>query len=410
MKKATLILVTFLLAIFARDESNMPLSTQASLKENYSSAEMTIQATGMGRRDRDAVDDLYKSAVYFVLYNGTDPILNTDSEKLNFERIKESFFELPNINGYITWEADRVITSMRADLPDGRRGQGYKITKMVRVNRQKLIDDLVQQQIIVSHSELSADIGLPFIMVIPETPRGQTPLEVFDANPLAQQAAAVIESYLTARTYDVVVPRASEQLNDLATLQSELDGAQEDVSYQLALSLGADIYITFSGEVENNKASVVVKAFETTTARLLGTETGYSENRPGASEQALVEEALNGAINNVLSRVTQYWADDAERGLQYKIIFKVLDDFDADELEDIQFEIEDLMIDMFSESKENIITDETMDYLVWATQEEYNRSSRIYRALKSMMEDYANITRISINRKFILLGIEQPEF
>lgn len=405
--KKVLILLMLALSLFARDKSNMPISKQASLKENYSSAEVTIQATGMGRRDKQAVGDLQKAAVYFVLYNGTDPLLNTENAQLKFEPMKEAFFAIENISKYITWEATKVISTTKTRLPDGSRG--FKITKMLRVNRKLLNDYLVQNNVITSADALAEEIGLPFIMVIPETPKGETPLQVFEKNSLARTAAATVESYLTARKYDVVVPRASEQLNDLAVVQSELKGVEEDLSYQLALSLGADIYMMFSGTVENGKASIVLKAYETTTARLLGTETGYSERRPGATEAALVEEALNGAINNVLSRVKTYWMDDVKKGLQYKLVFKFMDDFSAQETEDIQFEISDLIDDMFSTSKENIIADKSMDYLVWAKKDEYKKSSSIYRSFKSELSDLAKISRITINKKFIVLGISQPE-
>lgn len=407
MKNGVLTLLILAMALFARDKSNMPISKQASLKEVYSSAEVTIQATGMGKKDKHAVGDLQKAAVYFVLYNGTDPILNTDAAKLKFEPMKENFFAIENITQYITWEASKVISATKVRMPDSKKG--FKITKMVRVNRKKLIDDLVQQGVIADREAIVEKIGLPFIMVIPETPKDKTPLEVFENNELARTAAGTIESYLTARKYDVVVPRASEQLNDLATVQSELKGAEEDISYQLALSLGADVYMVFSGSVENSKASVVLKAYETTTARLLGTETGYSERRPGASKAALVEEALNGAINNVLSRVNVYWLDDVKKGLQYKLVFKFIDEFGEDETEDIQFEISDLMEDMFSRSKENSISDKSMDYLVWAEKDEYKKASSIYRSFKSELSDLAKITRITINRKFVIMGIKQPE-
>jgi hypothetical protein len=388
--------------------SNLPLSKQASLVENYSSSEVTVQATGMGRRDRHALVDLRKAAVHFVLYGGTDPLLGTPEAKEKFENIEESFFEDTNVASYITWESDRVVSSADTRLPDG--GRGVSITKHVRVNRERITEFLVSQDIIMSRKELAEEIGLPMIMVLPEVPEGQTPIEVFDSNPLARQAAGAIESHLTAKQYDVVVPRAQEQISDLTAIQSSLEGGEEDLSYQLALSIGADVYIVFSGKVENDKATVVIRAYETTTARLLGTETGYSERRPGASRQALTEEAVNGAISNVLNRVNNYWRDDMERGLQYKIIFRFSEDIDPYEREDIQFEIMDLMSSNFTRYNENVVTDHTMDYLAWAPKETYERASDIYRDFRGALRDYARVNRITLNRKLIVIGIEAPQF
>lgn len=422
MRKIAAVSVMMLLMVwnvsFAKKKSNLPLSKQASLVESYSPSEVTIKATGLGgktgffRNDRvkNAMLDLKKAAVYFVLFNGTDPLLSTQDSKDKFSGIAEEFFKDLNVNKYISWESDKVISSVNTTLPDKEKGK--KITKMVRVNKKALTDYLVSQNIMVSQSELASAIGLPFIMVIPETPKGQTPLQVFDKNPLAKQAAAAIESYLTARKYDVVVPRASEQLNDMTKMQSEIKGAEEDVSYQLALALGSDIYIVFAGTVDpgsgGSKASVSVKAYETTTARLLGTETGYSKTRPGP-KAPLVEEAVNDAIDKVLARVKNYWMDDVKKGLQYKLIFKMMGEFDEDEAEEIQEEVSDIMDEVFALSKENIVSDKTMDYLVWAKKDEFKKASKIYRHFKKKMEKTAKLKRININKKLIIIGVEEPE-
>ena len=388
--------------------SNMPLSTEASFMESYSASEVVIKATGLGKDEdvRRADRDLIRSAVYFLLYNGTDPMLNTPEAKARFENIKEKFFDENHIRMFISWEADKVISQRRTKLPNG--DEVLKRVKMVRVNTAKLREALVKENIILSVAQIKDDIGLPFIMVIPESPKGQTPIEVLDKNPLAKHAAATIESYLTAKKYDVVVPRAAEQLNSLNQLQLDAKGIDEDMGYQLALSLGSDIYITFAGEVVGGKASVSVKAYETTTARLLGTETGYSATRPGTAMQPLVEEAVGDAINKVLQRITNYWIDDLKKGLQYKVIFNVTGSFSEDEIEAIQEDISILIDEEFAKAKENIVSAKTMDYLVWARNDEFKRGSQIYRFFKKKMAKRAKIKQININRKLLILGIENP--
>ncbi len=410
------VLFAFSTVMAKKKKSNLPMSNQASFVESYSSAEVTIKATGLGDKNgwfrddnKNATLDINKAAVNFVLYNGTDPLLNTLDAKSKFKEVAEEFFDGINVNQYISWTADKVIKNVKTRLPNGKKGR--KITKMVRVNKKALTEYLVNKGIIMSREDLAASQGMPFIMVIPETPKGQTPLEVFDSNPYAKHSAAVIESYLTARQYDVVVPRASEQLNSMVQMQGELKGAEEDMSYQLALSLGSDVYIVFSGQVtpasHGSKASVSVKAYETTTGRLLGTETGYSKTRPGPGEP-LIEEAISDAIDKVLARVTNYWTADLKKGLQYKLIFKVLGEFDEDELEDIQDDISDLIDEQFDLNKENIVTDKTMDYLVWAKKDDYKKASKIYRMFKKKVKS-ARIRKVNINRKLIILSINEAE-
>lgn len=392
--------------VFSGNASNLPISKQATLVEVYSSSEISLNVTGLGKNEKSAFSDLQKAAVWFTLYNGTDPLLNNNQAKARFEQYKEEFFDLGNVSKFITFEAQKVILSTKTTLPDKKKG--FKVIKNIRVNVSAIRSELENLGVLVNKDILTAQIGLPFIMVIPETPKGQTPLQVFDSNPLARQAAGVIESFLTARKYDVVVPRAAEQLNDLASIQTELKGS-EDISYQLSLALGADVYISFSGNVQQNKATVIVKAYETTTARLLGTETGYSAARPNVAQEALVEEAINGAIQNVLARITAYWQDDIKRGSQYKLIFNVTANFSPKQIQDLQFEVSDLIEGMFSSSKENIIADRTMDYLVWAKNSEYSKASNIFRDIRSRLADKADVVRITLNRKLIVLGLDNPQ-
>ena len=89
-------------------DSTLPVSQQATFVETYSPSEVTIQATGLGKNDKEAIIDLRKCAVNFVLSLGTDPLLNTEGAKAQFGGIAEEFFEPRNVDKYISWEADRV--------------------------------------------------------------------------------------------------------------------------------------------------------------------------------------------------------------------------------------------------------------------------------------------------------------
>jgi hypothetical protein len=383
--------------------SNLPTSREASFMESYSSSEVMIKATGIGQGVEASNDDLLRSAVYFVLNGGTDPLLASSEAKNKFKVLEDKFFEIDNIRKYITWEAQKVSGQKKIK----RDGEKFlKRSKTVRINKKALTEYLSSNGVIMSQDALAEAVGLPFIMVIPEVSKGQTPMQVLDANPLAKHAAATIESYLTAKQYDVVVPRASEQLNDVAQLSAEIKGAEEDVAYQVALSLGSDVYIVYAGRVQDGKASVSVKAYETTTARLLGTETGYSKTRPGTPMEPLVEEAIGDAINKVLQRVTNYWNKDVKIGIQYKMIFKMIGEFDEDETEEIQEQISDLFDDAFYRSKENVVTDKTMDYLVWAKKDDFKKASKIYRFFKKKMKKTAKIRKININKKLIIMSVD----
>jgi hypothetical protein len=396
-----IMLASSIMSVQAGKDSNLPVSQQATFVETYSPSEVTIQATGLGKNDKEAIIDLRKCAINFVLSLGTDPLLNTEGAKSQFSGIAEDFFVPQNVDKYISWESDKVVSALKSRLPNGK--EGMKITKAVRVNKKLLTDDLISKGIIKSREELADAIGMPTIMVIPETPKGQTPLEVFDKNPLAKHAAAVIESYLTARKYDVLVPNAMDQINEMTKLQGEVKGVEEDPGYQLALALGSDVYIVFAGMVySSNKVTLQLKAYETTTGRLLGTETGYSASRPGPAEP-LVEEAVNSAIDKVLQRLINYWQDDVKKGIQYKLVFKSISGSIDEAIKD---KISDVMEESFALSKENVVSDKTLDYNVWAKKGDYNKSSKIYRHFRDALKSTAKLSQININKKLIIIGVE----
>jgi hypothetical protein len=402
-------------AAAADQGSNLPQLKQASFIESYSPTEWMIRAAGIGsgskkQQEMNALDDARKSAVYFVLYMGTDPLLTTPEEKQRFALIEEQFFSSSNIMKYIAWESEEY--SQRVKTPDGK---SLKIEKTFRVNVGQIKDDLIARGVMMATTDLTAELGNPQLLVIPEVPKGGNPLEEIQQKPAVKQAARVIESYLTARRYEVIVPEQQDFLNNYGEIMQLIKGVGEDLSYKIALAIGSDVYITYSvtidkryvGSTENKKASVSVRAFETTTARLLGTETGYSYERP-ASDEVVTEEAIHDAIDKVLSRINAYWKEDLQRGVQYKIIFNITGSFDKSQLETIQDAVSDVLSSVANRTKENIATDQTMDYLVWAKPAQYSKARDLYRTMRdefAAMVKFAALERQQLNRKLLLLAI-----
>ena len=157
---------------------------------------------------------------------------------------------------------------------------------------------------------------------------------------------------------------------------------------------------------------VVVRAYETTTARLLGTETGYSQARKGEI-MVSIEEAMNGAIDNVLSRLINYWENDLKDGVQYKLVVSISTEFDEDEAESISFAFMDAVEEISNKSKENIATTQTLDYLLWCDPGKYDKSTKVYRYLKKQFGNFvedegvtATLRKINVNRKMILLKVD----
>ena len=420
MSYKIIIFIFFSYSIF----SQSPNSKQALLIETISSSEVMIEATGIyngvGKRDRHkkkdakknglvrALEDAKRTAIYFLLFGGTDPLLKDREEQNNFQKYESFFYNIKNISKYITYEDSKLIKKINID-----GGKGLKIVKRFKINKKILRSDLEIKNVIKTRFDLVSQLGNPLILVLPSVKKGESPINILLEDLTYRHAASVIESYLTSRQYDVVVPEQMEALEALNTAQLELGDREDDYAYQLALSIGSDIYIEFSGIEEKagygtNKYAANVRAYETTTSRLLGAETGYSQARKG--ELLLcVEEAMNDAVDKVLSRITSYWKEDLSQGVQYKLVLNMASDFDEDQIEEIQFVLMDVIEKMTNKSKENILTSQTMDYNIWCDPREYNKSSKVYRNLKKSFksEDVeGSINKININRKMILLKVD----
>ncbi len=397
-----------LFSTVSNSQKNLPISREATFIESYSPTEVTIRASGIGKNNAQAEIDGRRSAVYFVLIGSTDPILQTNEERMAFEKVQDEIFDENNIKRYISFETTEYES--RVKLSDGR----VKITKVYRVNKKLLMDDLVARNVIKPKEEITEAIGLPFIMVVPEAPKGTSPVDLLRSDRLLKKGAEVIESYLTARKYDVQVPEQMETLSELAQAQAGLKGIEEDYAYQLALAIGSDVYITYNvkvekryvGSTEYRKAVVAARAYETTTARLLGTETGYS-GEYAVPEEAVVEEAMNDAIDKVLSRIMAYWKEDLTRGLQFKLIFRITGNFDEDTHDEILLATEQVLKKVCNRAKQNVVTDQTLDYIVWVNPQRYNSPLALFRDIRSGIESQVpvKVRRISANRKLLILEI-----
>ena len=408
--------------------AQIPVSKEATLIEAVSSSEWLIEATGKymspekrekkAKKDVDkngvtkATDDAKKAVVYFVLFGGTDPLISSSQERQKLDEYESFYFDMSNISRYISWEESALQKKVKLN-----GGKGLKIVKRFKINKSILMKDLENHNILEAREDLADVFGNPFIMVLPEVEKGENPIEMLQSNQRLKHAASVIESFLTARQYDVVVPAAMENMDNLNAAQMSLGDQEEDFAYQLALSIGSDIYITYSGDLESagygtDKYSMAVRAYETTTARLLGTETGYSQARKGEI-MVSIEEAMNGAIDNVLSRLINYWESDLKNGVQYKLVVSISTDFDEDEAESISFAFMDAVEEISNKSKENIATSQTLDYLLWCDPGKYDKSSKVYRYLKKKFGNFvedegvtAKLRKINVNRKMILLKVD----
>lgn len=422
MKTYFTLLFLFSLSLFA--QGNLPSSRQATFVEAVTANEVLIKAKGVGGasgffgfKEEESVKlaeiDARRSAVYFVLYGGAglDGLVKSDEEKRKFSSLEQEFFAESNVQKYIAWEANNFDS--RVKLAGGEK---IRVEKQFRINRAAMMQYLVDRRVIEKLEDITEELGLPTLMALPEVKPGMNPMEELRSNATLKQGASVIESYLTQKKYNVIAPEQAAQIYEQQKAQLSIKGHEEDLSYMIALSVGSDIYVSYTitvdtrkvGTTDVRKASVSVRAYETTTARLLGVETGYSEES-AAPAAALVEAAVTNALNNVISRINSYWQEDLKNGVQYKIIFSITGEFDEDTKYDIADAAAKTLKKIAGRTKENVVSENTIDYLAWIQDKDLQSPSSLFRELRREFGNnfsQGKLKQITLNRKLIVVGVE----
>ncbi len=425
MKKITLtLLFCFLIGLISPILANGPVSKEATILDVASSSELFIEGVGVfyseekrkRKRKKEvkrygvdyAVLDAKKAAIYYVLFNSTDPYISRPDEIERFENIQDEFFSQENIEEVIVYSEPKPhkIVSLA-------NGEGVKVFLNMKVNIKYLRQVLEENLVIFSREELVEHLGYPQIIVIPVAEKGESPLKGLKEDPKKQHAAGVIESYLTSKEFEVIVPDQLEAINQMTESISKVNEIGKDPTYELALKIGSDIYLQYSigqtkSAYDTDQIAVTLKAYETTTARLLATETGYSKPRVG-EEYVSIEEALLSALTTVSQRLLKYWEKDLYKGIQYKVITQL----DPRAISDEKYEdiVED-MLDAFESvsqiMKENVTTKQTFDVTLWCNHEEVSSARDLYKSIKkefSKKQKEFEIKLTNKNRKLLLLNI-----
>ncbi len=406
-------------------ESALPVSREASIIEVVSAAEVAIEGIGIyksaekSRRKRKkdvkkygqekAIEDAKRAAIYYLIFNGTDPLLSNSEEIARFNKIENEFFQQENINELITYTAAQPNKVISLD-----RREAIKVYINFKVNMTFLRQLLEENLVVFSQKELSEELGYPQIMVLPVATSGKEALDVLKSDKKVQHAAGVIESYLTAKQYDVIVPTQLNSINNLTKSIQSVKKTKSDEVYQLALSIGSDIYLDYSiGQTKSayntDQVSVTLRAYETTTGRLLATETGYSKPRVG-EEYLSIEEGLLAAMTNVTQRIMKYWEDDLARGVQYKVITSIVrKQLSEEALEGIQEDLLDSFDEIANSVKENVVTDRTIDVSLWCDNEKISDSRKLFKQIRSefrLKQSSMLLKQVNRNRKLIILEIK----
>ncbi len=327
-------------------ETLVPEAKQARFVESTSPSEVMIRATGIGADVAAAESDARRTAIWHVLHGGDDPLLSSAEARDAFKAHEEEVYG--RARSFIAWEGDI--------LSKGQEGDQRVVEKRVRVNVRQLSELLERRDVIAAQREILDQVGRPKIAVVPEKPERED-----DVRP----AITIISEYLQQRGFDVEVPRAGKEVDDVVRQAAALEG-ESDPMYELALQVGSDVYITVDVEASSRrvggtkvqKASIASTAYYTATGDQLGASTGHSKEREVSSFSSLMESAASEAANRVLNQIEESWVQEMERGSPFKVVVSTSEA----QSRDVSRQIHRLFNDVCSEASRNAAGATSFDY------------------------------------------------
>lgn len=250
----------------------------------------------------------------------------------------------------------------------------------------------------------------PVIMVLPANKgNGISGLQQVSSDPFLKAAMDGLNDYLAKKHYEVKSLEGSSELEHIIQLQNDIAGNDEDLAYLASLALNADIFIKYSGSMdENGFITVELKAYESTTARLLGSQSSSVDSHGRTSpvdRQANLKTAAKKAMPSIEKQILSYWNDDLKYGTQYKVVMNMTGSYEATQLEDLQDRITQSIKDKFPKVKVNSMTAKTLDLVVYADASTYEDVNEVYRNIRETIRPWAESKKLNITKKLIVMEI-----
>lgn len=306
MKKFKLMMaLSFTLTLgFYPSVSILPLQHEARAASQQK--EMTLEAvSGEGMSEQAATQDAFRNAIAQAVgvhvrsdttvqeYITTSDKIRTSSRGFikNFQKLSEST------------DADGVIT----------------VVMRVTVSTEPLEADLKN----VVGLEFR-NVGHPTVAVVgwfKGKDRAET--EVNSIAVTALNRALINRGYKVVDAYQIAKLRAEDQALIQASGAATASNFDQ-LARKIAERVKADIYVTTFGSVEQGKASVATKMYNTTTGQIFGSETGYG-SMPTATlthAKAAVDQAITNSMKTVLNQVSNHWQDVLQNGREFIIVLE----------------------------------------------------------------------------------------
>jgi nucleoid DNA-binding protein len=302
-----LLLGTSIFTACAKKFPQYPQTFDAQIITSLDPENTEVIARGTWDHVEGAIVEAKMNAMWAVI----NTLAQTDEEKRKIEANKVKIFSNPD--KYVRQEGG----IKRTRTPDGR----INVEMKVIVRKKLLEDDLVSAGLIQKREEIIEVLENPSIVVIPDEKVKNQGWVEFGVNE--------VNSYFTTKKFEILNPDTIDKLYQMAEQIGIIEGLPQDPAAKIALSVGADIYVVVEGKFEEGqvgkdrttKAAASLKAFETTTGRLIGSSTGFSKEviaGPG-KDRVTLSEAIRDAADKLITQIMDYWKSDIKKGKQFLI-------------------------------------------------------------------------------------------
>ena len=252
------------------------------------------------------------------------------------------------------------------------------------------------------------DIGTPIIMVSPNLTLKDGVPDLSSESPYSRTTAEAINGYLTKKNYEVKSVDGQAELSSILQMQSDIANTEDDLSYLASVALDADIYIKYTPEVTNDEVSVEISAYETSTARLLGSQSAVVRNNGHTSKiniNSNIGAAVRKAMPGLEQKILGYWKMDLAKGTQYKVVVNIKGEYSDSQTEDLHDAIMKGLKSNFSSVKVNVMTAKTLDFVIYANPLQYKDSQEVYSKIRQVFKPIAETKKNNITRKLILMEL-----
>lgn len=217
-----------------------------------------------------------------------------------------------------------------------------------------------------------------------------------------------LKEFLIQKKYDVKEKEAANSIDELLGMLSDLSQNSEDLSYALSLSIGADIYIQNVLNIQGNMISVELKAYESSTAKLLGSQIGFVKDNDGKKENYpfLIKTATKKAFSSLEKQILSYWDKEFSLGKQYKVVIKIGERFDGSALETLQNNVLSALKKRFEFVTINAMTERTLDLIIRVKQDKENDALSLYSNLSETLSVYAMPQKNAIAYQLIFMELK----